>query len=186
MKTIFAAAAMILSLATSVSAATINGFTLDYAVPNWTLTSAVGGGVDTAAAPNAITLIEPNSGSGGTLSYTIEVAETGTISFDYVFGGTDFGWGSAGALLNGAQTTLPGATRLNSSPGQTFSAFFNVNAGDTFGFFSNSVDGIFGSTTLNVSNFQAVGVAAVPLPASLLLLLTALGGLMLRRRAVTT
>jgi hypothetical protein len=158
-------------MSTTADATTV-GFVDDYAIPNWTISSSgVGGLIDMSGAPSSITLVEPDSGSGGWIEFSIAAAEAGTFAFDWAFGGVDFGFGSAQVRIGSTLTTLADASATSGS----FSTA--VAFGDLIGFRSTSVDGIFGSTTFTISNLSVPSIAAVPLPAAFPLLVVALGGL---------
>jgi hypothetical protein len=168
-----------LTAGASAEAATI-GFNGGYDVSNWTISRSsetMGGSVDVSGAPNSITLIEPDNGSEGWIEFTIVTLTSGVFSFDWTYGGVDLCCGTAQVNVGGTVTDLANGSASSGSFSET------ISAGTLFGFRSSSSDGIFGSTTMTVSNFSAP--AAVPVPAALPLLLTAFGGLMvasLRRR----
>lgn len=159
--------------ASNASAST--NFTGGYAVGNWTTSSSgVGGSVNTSGAPLSVVLIEPDFGSGGWIEFTISALSSGIFSFDWAWGGTDSCCGRAD-VYNGTLSSLaPYGTDPTSG---TYSAA--LLAGDTIGWRVTSSDGIFGSTVLTISNFS---VGTVPLPATLPLLLAALGGMGLAAR----
>lgn len=149
------------------------GFSGAYDPANWTLSNVpvnlggiVGGSVDTSGAPASIVLRGGNNGlyNVGWTTWTIAAPASGLVSFDWSYLSYD-GWGPAwdpaGWVLNGAYTQLSGGG-ANSQSG---SASFSVTAGDTFGFYVRTYDGLDGGGTITPSNFSA----PTPEPATLLL-----------------
>lgn len=131
-----------------------------YAPANWTTTStgSSGGSVDWSGAPPTGVFISSDNGFGGNTSTTIVAPNSGTVSFNWSYATNDNGFDGFGYLLNGVYTPLA------TNNGQNGFVSFNVNAGDTFGFRSTSIDGIFGAGFGTVTNFDA---PAVPEPATM-------------------
>ena len=139
------------------------GFSGYYAPANWTTTLSGNnnGSVNTAGAPNSITLNGSNGAAGGggaNVDYTITAPVSGLVSFDWLFDGEPVGgitgpaFDPFGYLINGVFTQL---TNNGGTEVQSGSASFFVNAGDTFGFRQNSTDNAFGPGITVVSNFNA-------------------------------
>lgn len=144
-------------------------FSGPYAPENWTFTSDAGGFIETHTA-DTLVLVGGDIGSGGShgdTDITILVTATGQWSFDWTFVGNTHTFGAEVAyyLVNGTLTILslsPG----NPSPISGF-VTVDVEAGDVIGFRVESIDGVFGSGTLTITDFSA----PVPAPAASLLLL---------------
>jgi len=145
------------------------GFQDAYAPSNWTLTLDNSDGVvNTSNAPNSISIISGNNGSGnlGNTDYTIKAVADGFVSFDWSFTTQDSDgpvWDPFGYLLNGNFTQL---TDNNGGLSQSGFASFNVVLGDTFGFRANTRDNLFGASTTKIGNFSAP--ASVPEPSLIL------------------
>ena len=150
------------------------GFTGPYDPANWTLSNdpvnlggIVGGSVNTSGAPASIVLTGGNNGLNnvGWTTWSIVAPDSGLVSFDWSYLTTD-GWGPAwdpaGWVLNGARTQLSSSIGGMSQSGSTS---FSVTAGDTFGFYVRTYDGLDGGGTITPSNFSA----PTPEPATLLL-----------------
>lgn len=109
-----------------------------------------------------------NSTSNNYTLYSDVVASTGYYGFLWSYSTQDTdgaAWDPAGYVVNGVYTYLV-------STGYTASGSISLllNAGDTFGFFIHSLDGIFGRGQINV--------VATPVPASIVFLGTGLLGLL--------
>jgi hypothetical protein len=162
------------------------------AIVGWTLGGPAGnnnGIVDTSSAPTSISLISNDTGlHDANQDFTFVAFEDATISFDWTFSTVDTGtsathgnqWDPFGYLLGVAFTQLSD----DSGAVNTGSVTFSVSIGDIFGFRSNTVDGLYGSSTTSVAGFSAVATApmVVPLPPSVSLLICAFGGLVLVQR----
>jgi hypothetical protein len=173
------------------NAATIENFTSDYNVSNWSQ-SLNGGSIDTSGAPTSIVEISSNTGSGfpANTDFTVTSLDNGIVTFNWVYNTEDedgsffdpFGW-----LLNGTFTQL---TTDNLFTTQSGAESFSVNTGDTFGFRMNSFDSALGSATTVISNFSAPGapdnVSPVPVPAAVWLFGTGLIGLFGMRKKSST
>ncbi|MDY7014870.1 MAG: PEP-CTERM sorting domain-containing protein [Cyanobacteriota bacterium] len=167
------------------NAATIMGFQGDYSPRNFTLNNInADGSVDPSNAPDSILLTGGNNGSGnfGQTSYITTAAATGTVMFDFSYNSFNVDGPSFdpfGIVLNGLFTQLTNNAGSDAQNG-TFS--FNVELGDTFGFAIQTVDNVFGSAQVEISNFKAPG-ASVPEPASFLSLVAVAGlGFTLKRK----
>ncbi len=160
------------------------GFAGLYDPSLWTLSNPVGGSVDTSGAPGSVLITGGDSGpGGGTTSWTIAAPASGLVSFDWsylTYDGMGPGWDPAGWILNGGTTQLTDSGGANSQSGSTS---FGVVAGDTFGFYVYTIDGIMGPGTITPSNFSAPDGAGVPEPATLLLVGVPLVLAGLRRRS---
>ncbi len=159
-------------------------FSGPYAPANWTLTNSPGtidGSVNTGGAPGSITLTGGNNGIGGFTEYTTTAAASGMVSFNWLFDGEPVGgitgpqFDPSGYVLNGVFTQF---TDNNGPEVQNGFISFNVNAGDTFGFRVNTIDGIFGPGILTISNFDA----PTPEPATMAVFGLMAAGAYVRRR----
>lgn len=175
LKTLMASAAVALALPVAANAAMFEdctGFTL----------STTGDGDVNVTSPSAsdcsFTLTGNNDGSSGLTLFTA-IADVGyLLDFNWNYSTADVSpsWDPAGYTVNGA------LMQLSDNGGSTFSQSgsesYQISAGDEFGWYVDSVDGIVGAADLDVfSNFTVI-----PLPAGGLLLLTALGGMAAVRR----
>lgn len=164
----------ILSLVTSFAhAGVINAFEGQYDLNLWTHEDN-GGQIILTDAPNSLTQVSSDSGSGVEefTDSTIEAQDNGLVSFDWVYSSNDltpafdqFGW-----LLNGDFFKL---TIDNAGTDQSGSASFLVNIGDIFGFRTLSTDSGFDSATTLISNFT-IDITEVPAPSTLILLALAI------------
>lgn len=112
-----------------------------------------------------------------TMTYAYDVM----VSFSWNYITTDIDgsfWDSFGFFVDGSGQTLTIDDPRNDVQGGNFS--FLVSAGQTFGFFILSKDGMEGAAMASI--FGEVDPAPVPLPAGGLLLLGAIGGLAAVRR----
>ena len=162
-----------------------------YDVGNWTTTliGDRGGSVDTSGAPNSILVI--GEGHSGLfcdplfpciVEFTVAAAASGNVTFHWLYS-ADSANGPAfdifGFLLNGSFQQL---SDTNGGNIQADTSTFPVVAGDVFGFFLYCEDCVSGGAHIQISEFTGpVGGGAVPAPASLALLITALVGLGLAR-----
>lgn len=142
------------------------GFSGPYAPGNWTTTNTpagTGGTADFSGAPGTAVFTSGDIGVGGFTDTTVTSSGFGSVSFDWSYDPTtDFGpFDSFGYVLNGNYTELVDNDGLPS--GFSGSASFAVNQGDTFGFRSVTLDGIFGPGIATVTNFNA----PVPEPATM-------------------
>ncbi len=142
-------------------------FTACYDPSTWTFTNTnADGSVNTAGAPASIALTGGDDGSGlnGTSDYTHMALTGGIVCFDWSYSSTDtdpffdhanFYLNGVGTNLNGFDATLGGPLTQSGTHSAT------VAAGDVFGFQVNTLDNIFGSASLTISNFSA---PVCPLP----------------------
>lgn len=134
----------------------VSTFTAAYAPANWTLSHLNGGNgsVNTGGAPNSIQLTGPNGTGGNSYTlYTIAVATSGTISFNWQVSHQDPTYDTFGYRINSTDyplttTSASGATSVN------------VTAGQTFAFYGRSHDGCCGTFTSTITNFVGPGAAA--------------------------
>jgi hypothetical protein len=181
-----------------------------YNLGNWTLSNtnsldlpaAVGGtvtssfGTPTPAASGTVAVgldvVSGNNQSGafGTTSFTTTAISNAVVAFSWNFSTADsYASGNAsrdpfGYILNGNKTYL-----YNSSAGRSGSGVdtnFTVSNGDTFGFFSETIDGFLGSSTASVYSFKYItegqDPASVPGPLPILGVLAAAGWALRMRR----
>lgn len=166
-----------------------------YNPANWTLTTTEtdpqgnailgDGSVNVSAAPDAITLIGGDSGTGnpGLTDYTIAVAPggAGTWSFSWSFDSQDRGFvdeagnfsgEDAGYLLNNTYTSLVNSLDIGTASSGAVGNIF-VESGDVIGFRVRTTDNTNGAGQFTVSNFD---VTPVPFEFSPALGLLILGG----------
>lgn len=146
-------------------------FINDYALSKFTLTNTQANG--TVVSPDgglSIILTGGNNGSGlsGTTDLVIMALKGGTVRFDYAFTSLDYALFDFGGYLS-AGVFSP----LADTDGQSGTATFTINAGDTFGFRLATEDNTGEPGVLTISNFSAPvsEAAAVPEPGSLPVLL---------------
>jgi len=178
----------------SVAADTIMGFQGPYDPANWTFASPVGS-VDTAGAPDSITLLIPGDlFPFADTDFTIVIPDgaSGTVMFDWAFAtGDNAIFQNAGFLLNGAYIQLTnngGASNQSGGP-----EMVAVTAGDTFGFRLRNEQAGFGPASLTITNFKApiADTTPIPEPSSLLVfgfmtVVMFVAGYKLRRKRATT
>lgn len=152
-----------------------------YTLDNWTFQNDPG--VNGTVSPSSgdatmITLTSDTSGTGGFTDFFITIPADGTVTFDWFFDNTDLpAFETSGYLLNGTRIEL---SPLGVPSVITLMETVPVMAGDVFGFYVESADGIDAPGMLEISNFSA----PVPVPAAIWLLGSALAGLgVFRRRA---
>ena len=159
--------------AVPVRAATLSGFEGPYAPNNWTLTNNNADGfVDTASAPNAITLTggDNDSGFSGNTNFTITAPGSGNVSFNFDYSSFNVDgpfFDPFGIILNGDFTQI---TDDFGPDNQVGSFSFDVDLGDTFGFSVQTVDNILGRASVTISEFEAP--APIPEPGIIISLLT--------------
>ena len=174
-KTLMASAAVALALPVAANAAMFDNCT------GFTLSSTGDGSVNVLGSgfsQCAFTLTGSDTASGLTL-FTATADVSYLVDFDWSYSTQDQDGSSfdpAGYTVDGALTQL--TVSLAPPAFQDGADSFKVIAGQEFGWYVNSTDGILGAADLDVfSNFTVV-----PLPAGGLLLLTALGGMAVVRR----
>lgn len=187
------------------SAATANAaFMGHYAVNNWT-SQLDGGTIDTGGAPHSVVMTSSNSGSLAE-SYQLfvnQAVEDSIISFSWDYYSDDvdgssydpFGWFLVDMID-------PQSVSFNQLTGETMyddpqdpdspiinnhqwgEHFFNVLAGQTFGFYARSTDSSLGPATTRIFDFnvEPVAPAPVPVPAAIWLIGAPLFGLLNRKR----
>jgi hypothetical protein len=155
---------------------------------NWDTYNEAGGAVNTSQAPDRVLIRGGNSGVypvevPGFTRWFITSPGTGQVSFNWSYSTSDVAgpvFDPAGYVLNGAIFQLTGN---DGGLSQSGSLSFNVNAGEAFGFYVHTYDGLWGPGELTVSNFAGPDEAAVPEPATLLLVGGGAVFCVLRRRA---
>ena len=150
-------------------------FNGSYAVGNWTTTlTNSDGNVNTSLAPTSVTLTGGNNGSflpGETL-FSITAPTTATLSFNWIYSTLDCCgsvWDPAGYEIDGTKYQL---STNSAVPGLGGSGATTVNltAGDTFGFYVDTVDNLEGPGILQVS-----GATSTPTPEPSTFVLLAVG-----------
>ena len=147
------------------------------------------GYLDTNAAPFYYTVFGSNNGSQNNYTLYSEVAPIDfTGSFGWRYHTDDVGgaaFDSAGYFINNAFFQL---SPNSSVPGFTSTGIVSIalNAGDTFGAYVLSTDGIFGRGSISFGDVSAVG--NVPEPATWAMMIGGIGavGGAMRRKARTT
>lgn len=160
-----------------------------YAPSNWTLLNVNSDGyVDSSAAPDAITLVGSDNGSGdfGDTYWWIAAPTSGTVSFDWFYASFDnpgfdnayFAIASDEADFLDFSASYEFLSDIDGDSG-TFSIF--VNAGELIAFNVDSVDGLFSPGELTIRNFSG---PAVPEPAAWAMMIAGFGlvGAAMRRR----
>lgn len=159
-----------------------------YAPSNWTLTNTDADGfVNTAGAPNSITLVggdDEENFWGGTTNYLIKAVADGVVSFNWRYFTQDdnASFDPFGFVKNGVVTNIfSGAATTGQDVFST-----TVAAGDSFGFQVATVDNLFGRGSVRISNFSAPDSASVPEPLTIAGSAIALGfGAWMKRKQAT-
>ena len=137
----------------------------------WTFNNNGTGGsfVDTGV---TLTIVGGDNGVGGDSDYATNLPIAGTIAFSWAYFSNDSGTFDSGYYRNPSKTTLA----FNNSTIKAGNVSTPVVAG-AFAFGVNTVDGIFGPGTLEITNFSYT-----PIPAPGAFALLGLGGLVAARR----
>lgn len=127
----------------------ITGFSGIFSINNWTFTINQGN-ILTINAPTSVTLVSGNSFIGGSAIMSINITYPGSISFSYSSSTVDGNllFDPFGYLINSSKIVL-----ANSGRKKTGILTVNVSANDVFGFYVDTLDGLFGSSTTIVNNF---------------------------------
>lgn len=135
--------------ATTVTLSTADGTatnTLDYVGNN--------GSVDTSGAPASIAITSTDESPSGLVDFRISAPQSGTLSFDWNYETTDIDgpeFDPFGYVLNGTFVLLTN----NAGPDiQSGSVSIVISSGDTFAFRKLATDGIEGSATTIITNFE--------------------------------
>ena len=159
---------------TPVEAFTIIGFQGSYNPSNFILENInADGTVDVSSAPDSITLIGGNNGSGdfGQTNYVAEAVDAGTVMFNFSYESFNVDgplFDPFGIVLNENFIQL---TDNNGPDSQNGVFSFNINEGDRFGFAIQTLDNVLGASEATITNFKVT----TPEPASLLGLLSISG-----------
>jgi len=161
------------------------GFSGAYEPDNWTLTNSnADGNVNTALAPNSITLTGGDNGgddggdNSGTTDYTIAAVADGTLSFAWNYTSLD----QDGPQFDPFLFLLNGTTQLSDDGGgSTQLGNFSISllTGETFGFRIATVNNLRGGANVTISNFD---ITPVPFEFSPVLGLGVLGGVWAGKR----
>ena len=183
---------LVLILATAMLSLTVSSiskadslFNGAYGVSNWTTTlTNSDGGVNTSMAPSSVTLTGGNNQSGnfGETLFWIVAPTSTSLVFNWTYSSLDFGaqFDPAGYIINGTEFQLSPSWSLP-QVGATGVTTVDLNGGDNFGFYVDTVDNLFGSASLQVTGPEVI---ATPEPSCLALLavgMIALGALSLKR-----
>ena len=148
-----------LTLTATTSTAQINDFEGVFDISLWTLSNTnANGNVNTTGAPTSISLTSGNNSSAnpGDTNYTFTAPFTGTITFDWQYSSLDDSDADIpNLLIDGNPTLLTGFNTLGSD-NQSGSMTVNVTAGQVIGFNMHTIDNIFGTGTVVISNFTAI------------------------------
>jgi len=133
------------------------GFTGDFDPSNWSTTHFNSDGiVDISNAPDSVTFIssDNNSSTFGSTSFSIVVPESGALYFRWSFTTEDVSafWDPFGYFVDDKYTEVTFPSLRSQSGWRGVS----VLQGQVFGFRINSIDNVFGRSTVVVSNFEAV------------------------------
>jgi hypothetical protein len=153
---------LLLSLAFLLPVFVFGQFTGFYDTDNWTLSRSKpcdNGFVDASGAPASLEIwSSENPGCGNSVVYYgITAISSGTVSFDWVYTTFDV----AGSFFDqfgyfkGNQTTQISPFGIPFGGSASGTTSFEVNEGETFGFYMFSVDNIFGRARSVISNFFA-------------------------------
>jgi hypothetical protein len=150
-----------------------SNFVDNYALNNWLLTNTNADG--SAITPDdGVTVIVTggNNGSGlpGTTTLTIAAAGAGQVQFDWSYSSMD-----AATFDNTGYVVDNTFFQLADSGGQSGNISFAIVSAETFGFRVGTADNTGEPGILTVTDFSAPsGIASVPEPGSVLMLLTAI------------
>ncbi|WP_150047842.1 MULTISPECIES: hypothetical protein [Methylomonas] len=142
------------------------GFSGSYQPQNWSIYTD-GGSIDTAVAPDWISITSSDDQSGELNKYQqiiITAVYSGQVSFNWRYdtldidgpSNDDFGW-----LLNGEFSLL---SDPDGDISQAGSFVADIVAGDIFGFRIYSLDSLGGASTALISQFSAPGTSPAPEP----------------------
>jgi hypothetical protein len=152
--------ALLLTSAVPSDAAIID-FSGIFAPGNWTVDPGVGDGSATFSGgppETTLDLVGSDTGSGSQIvtlvEITIPAGPSWFLSFSWDFSTLDFpSFDPAGYSVNGSQFQLSDDFGLSLQSGSV--SGIQVNPGDTFAFYVDSEDDIFGAATLTVGGFVA-------------------------------
>lgn len=142
---LFAAA----GLATAANAQVIMGFQGPFDPANWTEAKPGNSSVDWTNAPDCVTIIGNDDGSGLAADTFISIIapDDAIVCFDWTYFSSDVGdWDSGGYHINNNPIQLADNDTHGSG-----SASFPVNAGNTFGWYVHSRDSGFGPGVLETA-----------------------------------
>ena len=156
----------------------------DMAVSQWNIETTIGdGSVDTANAPDFITLNGADNGVGLNVytSFTTTTQQDQTIGFDWIYTSYDVDgstYDPFGYLLNGNFAQLTVNDRYGTQIGYTE---VDVLSGDTFGFAIVSLDNVWGPAVVTVGDLNNA-TANVSEPANIALIGIGFIGLLASQR----
>jgi len=123
------------------------GFLGIFSISNWNF-SISQGNILTNNAPTSVTFVSGNSRMSGLALMNIVITSSGSITFSYNASTVDenLSWDPFGYIKNSSMIDI-----ANSGVNKTGTLTVNVSANDVFGFYVNTVDGLFGSSTTIVN-----------------------------------
>lgn len=125
------------------------GFSGIFSISNWNFYISQGN-ILTNNAPTSVTFVSGNSGVDGRALMNIVITSSGSITFSYNASTVDdnLEWDPFGYIINSSFVVL-----ADSGLNKTGTLTVNVSVNDVFGFYVDTIDGEFGSSTTIVNNF---------------------------------
>ncbi len=141
------------------------GFSGIFSISNWNF-NITQGNILTNNAPTSVTLVSGNSGRSGDAIMSIPITSPGYITFSFTASTLDDSlyWDPFGYIKNSSRVVLADSSRQKNITG---TITVNVAANDVFGFYINTRDGVWGSSTTIVNNFifspsPTIGTLTIP------------------------
>jgi hypothetical protein len=155
-----------ITLLCSSTCSSLAAFTGPYMPGNWSLVNSnADGTLDLTGSPETVRLIGGNNYSfdPGMTEWTILAVTAATIQFDWSYTTSDDSsgpWDRAGWRKNGTYVELA----RNDSAVRNGHGSFEVNPGDTFGFWVRTADNLVAPGELTISSFESNSGATAPAP----------------------